>query len=90
MEKFNEIFAVAYYGGEYDDYFNKTVFVTKNEQTAIDYVNKFNSILQKWKDYYKQFEEDGWIKKEFEDGYFRRWLQIRNVSKCYYTKIQIR
>ena len=89
--KQNEMIAVKYYDGEQEECsYIVTLFVTFDEQIAIDYVNKFNSILEKWKNYYKQFEEDGWIKEEFEAKHFRRWFKVHTITRCYYTKIEVR
>lgn len=88
------IYLVRYYGGSYDDYFNSIVFATEDEKTATEYVEKFNTILKKWQDYYSQFEEEQsqgfiWIKQEYAK-YSRRWHQLNQITECYYEKIPIR
>lgn len=60
MEK---IYLVKYRGGDFDSSYNVTIFATFDENKAVKYIEKFNHILKKWKQYYSQFEEYGWIKE---------------------------
>lgn len=49
--------------------------------------------LKKWKEYYKQFEDDSsfkWLKDEFVEAHFKRWYSLRNITKCYYDEIDVR
>ena len=91
--KEKEMYIVKYYGGSYDDFYEHIVFVTDNKKTATNYVRKFNSILKKWKDHYKQYTEKKfmipWLKDEHIDKY-NRWSSLRNVTKCYYEKVEQR
>lgn len=92
MEK---IYLVRYYGGSYEDYWDRVIFATTKKTIATKYVTKFNRILKKWKNYYSQFEENKYgimpcIKDEYIEQYFNRWDSIRNITKCYYEEITIR
>ena len=54
------------------DSYTRYLFVTDNETLAIEYVNKFNRILEKWKNHFVKYtEEDGIIKKEFRIPNFK-------------------
>lgn len=88
------IFIVYYYGGEYEEFEEKIVFATFDRDVAEKYIQKFNSILDKWKEYYSQFEDNGfhfspYLKLEHEDKY-DRWDKLNRITKCVYRKIQIR
>lgn len=89
------MYIVKYCGGEYEDYYIKDIFVTNDENIAIKYANKFNSIIEKWKKHYKQFEEErhgmtNWIKREFIEQHYYRWSLLRDITECYYEKIEVR
>lgn len=88
-------YAVQYQGGEIDDYFNIIIFVTNSKDKAKKYVEKFNSSLEKWKEYYSQYEEERelgyrWIKDKYLYKYFDRWYKINNINECYFKEIELR
>jgi len=88
-------YVVQYLGGEIDDYFKIIIFVTNSKDKAKKYVEKFNSSLEKWKDYYSQYEEERelgyrWIKDEYVSKYFNRWFEINNIDECYFEEIDLR
>lgn len=88
------IYLVKYCVGEWEDYWETTLFATDSLLVAERYVDKFNSLLNKWKEYYKQFEEfDGFgmcIKEEYVDQHFLRWSQINKIENAFYEKIEVR
>lgn len=90
----SKCYIVKYYGGQYDSYYEVIIFATLNQKTAIKYINKFNGILKKYKDYYTQFEkkEHGyqWIRDEYIDKYYTRLSSLRDVTKCYYEEVEVR
>ena len=87
-------YLVRYCGGSYDDYYSVVIFVTNKKTTATKYVTKFNRILKKWKDYYKQFESNkygfNWIADEHIESHFERWNSLQNITKCYYEEVSFR
>ena len=87
-------YLVRYCGGSFDDYYSAVIFVTNKKLTATKYVTKFNRILKKWKDYYKQFESNehgfNWIAEENVESHFERWNSLQNISKCYYEEVSFR
>lgn len=93
MEK---IYIVRYYGGSYDNHYEVLLFATTKKSIATKYVTKFNTILEKWKTYYSQFEEDKYgigikqLKDEYIEEYYDRWSSLRNVSRCYYDELNVR
>lgn len=88
-ESMRFMFIVKYSYGDWDDFSRINIFITDSEKTAKEYVERFNSILNKWKAYWKQFENpDGWYEDDSEK--FQRWLTITNTHEAYYDKIQIR
>ena len=89
-----KMYIVRYCGGSYDDWYEANVFVTSKKSTATKYVTKFNKILKKWKEHYKQYEdkESGmdWIKDEYVKQHFNRWNSLRDINKCYWSEIELR
>ena len=87
-------YLVRYCGGSYDDYYSAVIFVTNKKTTATKYVTKFNRILKKWKNYYKQFENNKygfkWIADEHIESHFQRWNSLQRITKCYYEEVSFR
>lgn len=87
-------YIVRYCGGGYDDWCEANVFVTDKKTTATKYVTKFNKLLKKWKEHYKQYEGKkfgmDWIKDEHVEQHFDRWNRLRNITKCYWNEIELR
>lgn len=87
-------YLVRYCGGSYDDYYSAVIFVTDNEATAKKYVTRFNRILKKWKEHYKQFETTKlgimWIADEHVEKHFDRWNSLQNITNCYYEEVPFR
>ena len=52
------MYLVKYSKGSWDDYFEVTLFVTESEDTAKEYVDKFNTILNKWKSFLENNKPD--------------------------------
>jgi hypothetical protein len=91
----HKIYLVRYYGGSYEDSWDSVIFATTKKTTATKYVTKFNRILKKYKDYYKQFEENKyggiqWLKDEYIERHFIRWNNLQRISKCYYEEVSVR
>lgn len=89
-----KIYLIKYYGGSHDDYYAVNIFATKNKDAAMRYIEKFNNMLKKWKEYYSQFEsgEFGheWIKNEFvHTNIYDRWYKLKNISGCDYDEIEL-
>lgn len=90
----DKIYIVRYSGGDYDGRYEVNIFATDKKTTATKYVTRFNKILKKWKEHYKQYERDDlimkWIKDEYLDLYFDRWDKLRNIDKCYWNEMELR
>ena len=91
----SKIYLVKYCNGDYDHYHDTIVFATNKKSTATKYVTKFNKILKKWKEYYKQFEVVqwggyNWIADEHIERHFLRWNALRGIEKCYWIEIEVR
>jgi len=88
-------YLVRYSGGSYEDAFDVVVFTTNKKSTATKYCTKFNKLLKKWKDHYKQFETKKygimtWIADEHIDTKFYRWNKLQKISRCYYEVVSVR
>ncbi len=86
-----ELYIVKYSIGHYDDWGVTDIFVTNNKSKATKYVTKFNRLVKKWCEYYNQFEDDShWIKDEYVEQHFQRWIWFRDIEQCYYEIIDVR
>ena len=87
-------YLVRYYGGSYDDYYNAVIFATNKKSTATKYCTKFNKLLKKWKNYYKQYETKeygmSWLAQEHIEKHFMRWNRLQKISRCYYEVVSVR
>ena len=87
------MYIVKYSAGSYDDWHEVDIFVTKSKETADKYVEKFNTLLEKFKIHNQKFEEgeEGWewIKPEYSEKFFDRWYKIKEVNECYYHEIKV-
>jgi len=89
-------YLVRYSGGSYEDGFDVVVFATNKKSTATKYCTKFNKMLKKWKDYYKQFETKKyyttmtWIADEYIKTKFNRWYKLQGIDRCYYEEVLFR
>jgi hypothetical protein len=85
------IYIVSYSTGEYEDYRECNIFATFDEQKAIAYVRRFNSLIDKWYNYYSKYNGDyRWIKDEFVEKYFNRWYIMHELNDCSYKEIEVR
>lgn len=92
------MFIVKIQGGSWDDYYTSNMFVTFDEDKAKSYVEKYNRILEAYKDFYKKFTEDRYGDGSFESmkedadsmEYFDRWIALDNITRCYYEELEQR
>ena len=86
-------FLVSYCIGEYEDWRRIVVFITDNENVAINYCKKFNNLHDKWKKYYTRFEdknENGDIQEEYIEKRYEKWNILQEFKGCSYTSIEFR
>jgi hypothetical protein len=81
------IYVVKYNGGMYDDGYEITIFATFNKDTADKYVEKFNKLLNKWKEYYSLFQENNDL---MTTAHFDRASQLYEINRCFYEITEIR
>ena len=91
----DKIYIVRYSRGSYDDYHEIDLFGTLSKDVAEIYIKKFNRILNAYKDFYKQFEYEQypgmtWIKKEYVNDYFDRWIFLSETNKAFIDELNIR
>lgn len=84
------MYIVKYSTGSWDDYYQINIFVTTDKEMAEKYVEKFNNILKKWKEYYSQFKDEyGGIKDEYLKM-SDRFYSLMEINKCSFKEIEIR
>jgi len=93
-----KLFVANYSRGDYDDYYEHSVFVSEEKELVEKWVEKFNSKLKIWKEYFNSFnqgkvsDESGWerVKDEFVDTKYERWYYIKHQNKAFISEIEIR
>lgn len=92
MDKIYVIIKYCYGCSECEEHI--IIFATTKKTKAIKYSQKYNKIVKKWREYYKQFESDKfgipWIRDEYVKQHYHRWNQLRSIGKCYWKEIEIR
>ena len=91
----DKIYIVKYTNYNFSDCGEEKIsFATTKKTKATKYSQKFNKIVKKYSNHYKQFESNefgfNWIKDEYVKQHFRRWNQLRNIGNCYWEEIKIR
>jgi hypothetical protein len=94
--KAEKLFLVQYGEGDYPDYCKVIIFATPDRGVAKNYVVRFNTLLQRYKDFYKKFEVNNphhfstcLLKEEFYD-YYDRYIRLYDIDKCFYEEIEKR
>lgn len=85
------MYIVKYSAGSYDDWHEVDLFVTNSKETADKYVERFNNLIPKLKEYNKKFEnkKKEWIMKKYWK-FYNRWNKINDVNRCYYRELNER
>jgi len=84
------MYVVMYSEGQYEEYREIIVFVTKSKSKAEKYQARFNRIMRKWYDYYSQYEtRSKWIADEHLQ-HFDRWFFLRELNDCFIKEVEER
>ena len=81
--------------GEHDDYFEYTIFATKDKEYAEKYIEKLWNLIQKTKKmlepYTEKFLGYSYIKSEYYDSWqYNRWEQTHNLDKPFIRETELR
>ena len=83
--------------GSWDDYFEKDIFITTDEETAKKYCDKANNLLPKLKEFYNQLDDDADIMDEFTEDkkklITKLWIKYKrfnDITNWFYKEIEIR
>ena len=82
-------YLVLYKKREWSEACPSPLFITLNQEVAINYVNKFNRILKAWREHIKKYEH----KEDFQDNYLdyvNRYYNIKELGYSYYLEIELR
>lgn len=87
------IYLANYSKGTCDDWYQVTVFASKDKETVEKWVNKFNTKLAHWKEYFKQFSDD-WCEQCLAEKYWTienlKFYDIMEINEAYIDEIEIR
>ena len=83
--------------GSWDDYFEKDIFITTDEETAKKYCDKANNLLPKLKEFFIQLDDDADIMDEFTEDkkklITKLWIKYKrfnDITNWFYKEIEIR
>lgn len=82
------MYIVKYSIGEWDDYRENTIFVTSNKEFAENYVNKLNSLVEKWVSFYESIRSSKYDR--FMEVFFDRWFQLEDFNYSWIEEIEVR
>jgi hypothetical protein len=77
------MFIIKYSVGSNDDYEQRTIFVTSSRIIASNYVLKFNTLVEKWKEYYNNNETPLY-------GTIQEIFFYQDVWECWFEEIEER
>lgn len=90
----NKMYIAKYSTGEWDNYYETTVFASTDKRLVTKWVTKFNRIH---KEYLKMYEpyltsEHGlpWIADEYIDKYADKWYDLKRINKAFWEEIELR
>lgn len=67
----SKIYIATYSNGSYDDYYTVNVFASQDRELVLKWVEKFNSKLKHWQEYFSQFSHE-WNRTSIKDEYFSK------------------
>lgn len=85
----NKIYLCKYSSGSYDDYGEWDVFATFDKDKAQKWVDKFNTKLEKWKEYMHSHRPDYLEEWDYFPVCDRYW-QIVEMNEAFIEEIEIR
>jgi len=81
-------YLVKYTWGSHGDYSEIELFATQNFQFAQNYIDKFNTMLDKWSQYYDKLSNK--FSDDTSQHIIDRWNQIYEINKAYMNKVELR
>ena len=89
MEK---MYLVKYDVGNWEEYYEVMLFVTGDLSLAEGYINRFNDLLERYRDFYRLVEgEDGdFCDEGRNEDYFGRWKFLWSIGVCYWEEVEVR
>ena len=81
--------------GEYDDYFEYTIFATKDKEYAEKYIKKFSKLIDKIRNTLEPYTEKDngfrYIKEEYYNSWqYLRWEQLRSLGEPFIKETELR
>ena len=88
------IYIAKYSMGSYDDYRQREVFASKDKETVEKWVDKFNTKLTVWKEYFSQFSDENCKLCMSKRWYYKESLRafdiIMETNKAFIQEIELR
>lgn len=84
-----QYYIVFYSEGSDGDYSVIELFVTKDYEYAKKYIDKFNTMLHKWIEYYSPYKDNIWD-DDFNEHIRDRWCRLYEINEASISKIDYR
>jgi hypothetical protein len=86
-----KMYLVKYSTGSYEDYHQVVLFVTHSKDKADKYVEKFNRILNYWKDIVQSCEdENGYPVHTTSESLYDRYYDIIEMGHSFIEEVEVR
>ncbi len=91
----NKLYVAKYSTGSYDDHYFVFVFVSEDKEFVEKWVEKFNTKLAYWKEYFKQFGNEVFDYKTIKEKFYNdinddRFYQIMECNRAFVDEIEYR
>ena len=91
----NKLYVAKYSTGSYDDHYFVSVFVSEDKEFVEKWVEKFNTKLAYWKEYFKQFGNEVFDYKTIKEKFYNdinndRFYQIMECNSAFVDEIEYR
>jgi hypothetical protein len=96
MKTINKTLYIARYStGSHNDYTKIDVFVTEDKELVEKWVEKFNTKLEHWKEYFKRFGNAYYNHTVIDEIYFDRvnndtFYRVMGCNGAFYSEIECR
>ena len=90
----SKIYIASYSSGECDDHHYIEVFASHDRDFVLKWVDKFNTKLKYWQEYFSQFSNE-WSKTSIKDEYLMKincdtFWSIMECNGAFYQEIELR
>ena len=91
----SKLYVAKYSTGSYDNHYFVSVFVSEDKEFVEKWVEKFNTKLAYWKEYFKQFGKERFNYEILDEAFYdkdsaNRFYQIMECNRAFVDEIEYR